>query len=339
MVRAFRPKPKYLKRRAYKVRRDRRYRLTKPLRLTKRYPVLRRSNNRVNYQLAGYKRRKISNNTIVTSRFYNREVLTKNDWPFFETFTANKALPALDDRPSYRATNELFTLNKKVGSVIITKYQNIFTTANAMKYEDYDNNSKKFYRHVTGLHLKAYLINSNSPISFLRIVIARDKYEIFPGFPQVPSNGKDGINITIRPPTKVTQPADDTNQTDFFQNKSASDASNSVSFPDLDNSLRTITPLNPLRFQVLFSKVYKLSGSPTLIPNGVKLINQFIPYKKTLCYQYNTDVPSNDCVKMFIFTSSYYPGHPKIENVNQKICQVQGTLSIIGRSQLYEKQG
>lgn len=160
---------------------------------------------------------------------------------------------------------------------------------------------------------------------YVRICIVRDKYKIFPGFKQVAADKYNGIHISVKPPTaSITQDQ----QTAFFK---SSVLDRIKSFSDTYQALRTVTPMNPYRYTVLWNKVYKLSGhyadaanSLTKNPASVGTtkdfvhINTSIPYNKKLIYDPGEVSPNNDHLTLLAFTSLpagnhfSHTTHPKI---------------------------
>ena len=265
-------------------------------------------------------RRKVSksNNQIVARRNIDNTTITHQPFPIYWKFVANADVSA---GVNYRANNDLYSVA-----------ENLFQTATTLKYTDEQGDKTKYSREIYGFRIRLNIIALTNLTTYVKVIVARDKYEIFPGFQRVDKNNQfSGVFISIKPPSNNNN---DPNQTAFFRDYA--DDNNITNFKDIKQNIRSVTPLNALRYQVLYQRIFKLSySSSSATTQNVRLINTFIKYKKTLFYQFNEKYPTNDCAKMFIFVSNYPPGIPKVGVDNALIAEVTGTINVIGRSQLY----
>ena len=281
------------------------------------------SASKIQYQMRGFLRRKAKafnyNASLIKSRTGPKLIKVTDKHVINGRFTATD-LDSSYDPVTYYATDYLFALN------------NILNTKTSMKFNDFDGDQGKYCRQITGLHLKLTINATSNHSIYVKVAIVRDKYMIYPGFVPPTYTGNPltpygGITFSLFAPSSTI---DDTNQTAFFQNME--DPNKVQNFNECKQNLRTIQRINPLRYRVIWTKVYKLAYSNSGNLTNVVLINKYIPYKKNLIYKNDSDSPTNDNLRLFIYSSSYPPGY----NQNEGMFNIQGSLNVRGLSQYYQ---
>jgi hypothetical protein len=193
---------------------------------------------------------------------------------------------------------------------------------NSLVYVDKSGNNSKTSIMVRGFDLRFTIQNVAPIVSYVRMVLCRDKYRIFPGF-------TDNFSATI-----ATAAGEDSNNgTDFFRNMD--EPTYTSSFKQVGNHVRTLQPMNPFRYTIIWDRTYKVAagmnldtaGNPTSVGTGQNFmsIHQYVPYKKELIYPPGDNMPSNDYVHLFVFTST--PPYNSVSN-GDTLLQVKGDCKL-----------
>lgn len=175
-------------------------------------------------------------------------------------------------------------------------------------------------------------IYSRAPLTqYVRVALVRDKYNIFPGFRK---QGIGGITIVVTAPGGRSNPY----EVDMFKSSKMDRVQN---FHELDQTFRTISPLNPYRYTVIHNRVYKIAGQmyastqTNYLATGTMKdfhhVNTRIPYKKKLIIGRDSKKIINDSLILLVFTScsKYNQLRQSDPAFSQEMLRVQGKVRMI----------
>lgn len=198
-----------------------------------------------------------------------------------------------------------------------------------------NNNNSPTSLWCHGFEIKLMITNLAQSDVYIKMVICRDKYSVFPGFRKVKDTGNDGISITVIQPAAIAGFTMNKNMTNFFKDVDQDDIKN---FGQIDPAIRTLQKINPFRYTVLWSKSIKMNRalSFTSNMNMTNLFKDYFPYKKELIYNFGQKNPVNDDLKFFIYTSV-----PEINtnSLQGNLCQIAGTINMCATSKYNTKVG
>lgn len=258
---------------------------------------------KINSVFRGYKFRKNFNrnaaiiksrNTLLTAKTYQQQNVNHK-------FVLDATYTDQASGTTYKASGDLFVMDK------------IQTLGKSISHEDHQGRDTKGVVQMTGVSLLLTVSSVSLNPLYVKFLLVRDKWQCMPGLPKPDSTASGGqsyggVTVDIMKPNKLNTDTYDSYMTGMFTD--LTDIENISHFGDVQQNLRCIERINPLRYTVLWKKTLKLDPGGSLKSknvlgntNNVRLIKQYIPYYKRLVYQHASSDPSNDKLVLLVFTS------------------------------------